>query len=200
MPSDYRLRPQHDGAGIRFQCTKCGTCCSEKSLIVTLTGHDIVRLARGLRLTAAQLLRALDFYLLSDDESPPEGLTRFPAVRTDRGMVYIALKKSNDGRCVFLDNNLCMIHPIRPSACAAFPFVFTRDRTTIRWGLSAKRDICPGIGEGNEVSEAELLQLAGPVLEELDEYHKFAETWNRQWSGEGVIELVEAILQDSRFQ
>ena len=48
-------------------------------------------------------------------------------MKTEQGTAYVALKKLDDGSCVFLDNNLCLIHPIRPAVCASFPFVFRRD-------------------------------------------------------------------------
>ena len=183
---------------IQFECTKCGACCREDSLLVTVTSRDIVRISQGLGLGLDEVIRAFDFYLVSGKETP-EGLRDIPAVKTEQGLAYIALKKLENGDCVFLKDDLCMIHAIRPGVCMSFPFVFWDKDGEKTWGLSAKKEICPGLGCGTEVKVSDLRELAVAVLEDLMIYKEFAEEWNRSQDNPTVKLLVETILSDFRF-
>jgi Fe-S-cluster containining protein len=135
---------------------------------------------------------------MSGDESP-EGLRDFPAVNTEKGRAYIALKKMDNGDCVFLKDNLCMIHLIRPSVCMSFPFVFQDVGGERTWGLSAKKDICPGLGEGPQVEVSDLQELAVSVLEDLKLFQEFAEEWNSDMENPTVKKMIDMILSDPRF-
>jgi Fe-S-cluster containining protein len=193
------LEPNSDNAPPRFECTRCGACCSARDLIVTLTGRDIARIAVGLGLDARQLLRAIDFYVSSNGETLPAGLQHTPQVMTEKGRAIIALKKSESGSCVFLDNNLCLIHSIRPGACRAFPFFFSDEGGTTAWGLSAMKSICPGLGKGKRVSSTELLETAEQILEEIAISKDFIGEWNESTTTHRSVDFVESILHDSRF-
>lgn len=164
-----------------------------------MTGHDVARLARGLNLSPPETLRALDFYLLDTVEIVPLGLREIPAVMTEHGLAYMALKKIDDGSCVFLSDDLCLIHAIRPSACVSFPFTFRVVAGSIMWGLSAKKELCPGIGKGEPVSELELYQLAAPVIEELSLYSEFVSQWNASEIKHTAAGFVKAILESPLF-
>lgn len=181
-----------------FECTKCGDCCRESSLLVTVTGRDIVRLSNGLGFNSNEVIKALDFYLVSS-EDPPKGLQDIPSVKTEHGLAYIALKKMEDGDCIFLKDDLCMIHPIRPGVCMSFPFVFRSEKTDITWGLSAKKEICPGLGVGPEVKLEDLSELAAAVLEDLSLFKNFVKEWNRNEQKPTAARLIEMILSDPRF-
>ncbi len=199
MPADY-LRPQSpDLTETRFECLKCGVCCKQPNIIITVTGHDIVRLSRGLNLSSKELMRALDFYLLENTELVPEGLRDIPAVMTERGLAYVALKKLEDASCVFLSDDLCLIHPIRPSSCVTFPFTFRMDSGAMMWGLSAKKEICPGIGRGEIVSELELYRMASPVLEELAIFSEFVRDWNTREQNPTAQGFIQAVLESPLF-
>ncbi|MCF2136200.1 MAG: YkgJ family cysteine cluster protein [Candidatus Thorarchaeota archaeon] len=199
MPADY-LRPQSpELTEVRFECLKCGVCCRQPDIIITVTGHDVARLARGLNLSPPETLRALDFYLLDTVEIVPLGLREIPAVMTEHGLAYMALKKIDDGSCVFLSDDLCLIHAIRPSACVSFPFTFRVVAGSIMWGLSAKKELCPGIGKGEPVSELELYQLAAPVIEELSLYSEFVSQWNASEIKHTAAGFVKAILESPLF-
>ena len=190
------MNPEDDR--IQFDCIKCGACCREDSLLVTVTGRDIARISMGLGLGPKEMIKAFDFYLVSGIESP-EGLRDIPAVNTEQGRAYIALKKMENGDCVFLKDNLCMIHTIRPAVCMSFPFVFRNDDDDKTWGLSAMKEICPGLDSGPEVEISDLRELADAVLEDLTLYKYFAEEWNRDEENPTVNLLVETILSDPRF-
>jgi Fe-S-cluster containining protein len=168
-------------------------------MIVTLTGRDLVKLSQNMGLSSKDLLRAVDFYILRKDEQVPIGLRNVPSILTERGMAYIALKKIDEGSCIFLKDDLCMIHTYRPAACRAFPFVFEMDNDGIAWGLSALKDICPGLGNGSEVKAREIEELGFSVIEDLEIYKEFAEEWNQNQEQPTALSLLEMILQDSRF-
>jgi Fe-S-cluster containining protein len=150
-----------------------------------------------LGLRASELIRAVDFYLTSGITSY-EGLRDFPALNTEKGPAFIALKKMENGDCVFLKDNLCMIHTIRPVVCMSFPFVFQDAGDHRKWGLSAMKDICPGLGDGPEVIGSELIDLADTVLEDLIIFREFAEEWNSVKVPDAK-KLIETILSDPRF-
>ncbi|MFW9975744.1 MAG: YkgJ family cysteine cluster protein [Candidatus Thorarchaeota archaeon] len=183
---------------IRFECTRCGACCREDSLLVTVTGRDICQLSIGLNLRASEVIRALDFYLVESNESP-EGLRDVPAVNTEQGPAYIALRKLENGDCVFLKDNLCMIHVIRPMVCMSFPFTFSEEGNNKTWGLSAKKEICPGLEGGPYVENADVHDLAVTVLEDLAIYREFTAEWNKYERNPTADGIVERILSDSRF-
>ncbi|MFW9893327.1 MAG: YkgJ family cysteine cluster protein [Candidatus Thorarchaeota archaeon] len=184
-------------AQVNFECTKCGACCREESILVTLTGRDLTRISMALGLNTNELIRALDFYI-SDGINSLDGLRDFPALSTEKGPAYIALKKMENGDCIFLKENLCMIHAIRPVVCMSFPFVFQDEEDQRKWGLSAMKHICPGLGSGPKVLESELIKLADTVLEALFVFREFAEEWNKK-DEVSAEKLIDTILSDSRF-
>ncbi|MFX1265092.1 MAG: YkgJ family cysteine cluster protein [Promethearchaeota archaeon] len=187
------------GTGVRFECTKCGACCSQQDIIITLTGRDIARMSFSLGLSVYETLRAIDFYLVPSGQEIPEGLKEIPTVNTQRGPAWVALKKMDDGECIFLKDSLCMIHSVRPSVCVAFPFVFKEGDEEVEWGFSAKKEICPGIGTGPEVTPAELEATASSVLEELREFREFVNTWNANNIDATARSFVEAVLSNPHF-
>jgi hypothetical protein len=184
---------------VRFECQRCGACCKKENIVITLNGRDIVRIAQGLNLGPEAVLKVVDFLILADGLKRPEGLTGIPALETERGPAFLALRKMKNGRCVFLEDNLCMIHAVRPSVCRSFPFVFRKDSDGTYWGLSAQKDICPGIGEGPIVDPSELSTLAETILVDNDLYVEFAKEWNRGEATPTAERLIRAILTDTRF-
>ena len=188
-----------NSATVHFECIRCGACCKNLDLIVTLTGRDIAKIAISLGLSSEQMLRAVDFYIQDENGSLPIGLKHIPQIVTEEGQAIIALKKNPDGDCIFLKDALCMIHEIRPGACAAYPFVFERKDDGMTWGLSAMKEICPGIGNGPAVRESELLETATMVLEEIEIYREFANDWNTIRESHTALQILSDVLSDIRF-
>ncbi len=137
--------------------------------------------------------------MLPEAEDTPIGMRSIPSVNTEHGAAYIAIRKLENYECVFLSDNLCMIHQFRPSVCRSFPFVFQKKDDAITWGLSAMKDICPGIGIGPEITTAELDETADPVIRELTIYRDFVKEWNAKEANPTARSLIEAILSDPRF-
>jgi len=168
-------------------------------LLVTVTGSDISRIASSLDLSAKEIVKALDFYIIASDEEIPEGLRNIPQVKTERGPAFVAIKKSENGDCVFLNEDLCMIHPIRPAACVSFPFFFNKGTDGMSWGLSALKEICPGIGVGSFVTESYLRETGLLVLENLEIYRQFAQEWNDEIETPTAIEFLRRVLSERKF-
>jgi len=167
---------------------------------VTVTGHDIVRLSFFLGISSSETLRALDFYVLPEGGSdPPVGMRDIPAVNTENGPAYIALRRMENNECIFLSDDLCMIHQFRPGVCRSFPFVFQEKGGETTWGLSAVKEICPGLGTGSEIGIDELEDISVPVLRELSLYREFVSEWNENQDNPSASLLIETILSDSRF-
>lgn len=183
----------------RFECTKCGACCRDDNLLVTLTGTDIARIAFFLDLGPSDMLRALDFYVLDSEEAIPKGLRHIPYVITENGPAYVAVRKMENGNCVFLKDNLCMIHSIRPSVCMSFPFVFRKESNEIGWSLSARKEICPGLGKGDLVVEDDLRSLGSNVLDDLKYFRCFAEAWNCETKEPSALGFIERVLETPEF-
>ena len=168
-------------------------------MLITLTGRDVARISHALELDSKAILKALDFYVVFDKQSIPFGLEQFPYVATENGSAYMALKKMEDGSCVFLKDDQCMIHTFRPGVCRAFPFTFSHSREGLMVGLSAKKQICPGLGKGEIVSESELEDTGLSILEDIQIFKEFTEDWNFHTSNPIVSALVEKIINDIRF-
>ncbi|MCP4594355.1 MAG: YkgJ family cysteine cluster protein [bacterium] len=115
-------------AGLAFECTQCGNCCSGPPGYVWVTKKEIRAIARFLGrtdewLSAAQLRRV-----------------RFRYSLTERP----------DGDCVFLkrDGDLvgCTIYPVRPLQCRTWPFWSYNLTSEQAWNRST--ETCPGINRG----------------------------------------------------
>jgi Fe-S-cluster containining protein len=199
------LNPESKGTTLdddtlpRFECTKCGACCRDEYLLVTVTGSDIVKIAVVLGLGPEDMLKALDFYIVSDGATTPVGLERISSVASERGLAFMALKKMENGDCIFLKEDLCMIHPVRPLVCKSFPFVFNESEDQRSWGLSAKKEICPGLGTGPQILETEIGEIAESVLPGMQIYKDFTKEWNGSQTSPSVLELITKILSDPRF-
>ncbi|MFX0053777.1 MAG: YkgJ family cysteine cluster protein [Promethearchaeota archaeon] len=188
------------GTKVHFECTKCGACCREEELLVTVTGNDIVRLSLFLGMSASETLRALDFYLLPENGgNPPVGMRDIPSVNTEHGAAYMALRKMENNECIFLSDDLCMIHQFRPGVCRSFPFVFQEKEGETTWGLSAVKEICPGLGAGTEIGIDELEDISFDILRELSLYREFVSEWNENQETPSALLLIETILSDTRF-
>ncbi len=98
-----------------FECVKCGKCCREFRLEVTLSENDVKRmyaadpdLVNGVTLTFSKLSENLVLTTINDSECG----------------------------CTFLKDNKCELHGIaKPLACQLYPFVFVLQETVVEIGL-----------------------------------------------------------------
>jgi Fe-S-cluster containining protein len=100
---------------------------------VYLTEEDLVRIADHLAIPAA------DF-------------ERKSVHRTARSL---RLRKPPDRQCLFLRDNRCSIHPVKPVQCRVFPFWPEIIKSAEAWNETAQR--CPGMNKG-ELVQIEIAQ------------------------------------------
>lgn len=101
-----------------------------------------------------------------------------PAIFTDHGESFLGLQKK-DGRCIFLEKNLCQIYDVRPLICQSFPYTFQIRVNQIYWGYSLKaKEFCPGIKGESKINKKQLEQLASNILKEAEEFTELIQIWN----------------------
>ncbi len=140
--NEYRSRYFFD-AGIRFECQRCGACCTGDPGVIRVNGQEILLLA--------------DFLKIS-----PSELTRLHLRPIDGGFSIV---EEADGRCRFFDEG-CQIYPVRPFQCRTFPFWFNLMRSSKQWQQVLKS--CPGIGSGESYSRERILDILSQYMEYLD--------------------------------
>ncbi|GEM_PF-5844535 len=123
-------------AVIRFKCKMCGSCC-RRLLNLEITAYDIVNWWEiGRKDIIAHLVA------IQDDVARSYGV---PFIFT--------FPRRGDGSCIYLLNNLCSIHEIKPLACRIYPF-----------GLGPNYELiiqeeCRGLGEGDVVNIDDVIKL-----------------------------------------
>ena len=126
----------HDG--LRFACTRCGNCCTGAPGAVRVNAAEVAALAELLALDLAGFLARY---------------TR----RLDDGTTSLVERENHD--CVFWDRELgCTVYSRRPTQCRAWPFWRRNVASPEHWSAAARG--CPGIGQGELHSAAEVAHVA----------------------------------------
>jgi len=130
-------------AGLRFECTKCGGCCTSRGEYahVYLNGDEACALAEELGLGLAEFRRRYTFV-------------------DEYGWTQLRFESE---ACVFLEpgTNRCTVYGARPTQCRTFPF--WRDLVADgRWTADAHK-LCEGVGQGGthprEEVEARMVEM-----------------------------------------
>ena len=159
-----------------FKCEQCGRCCSDPSLILTITHRDILRLE--FFLPDIDLFKILTFYQAQGDVPSLEKRLMTPAIITDHGKVFLGLQKKEDN-CIFLEDNSCQIYESRPLICQSFPYTFQVRGDQIYWGYSTKaKEYCPAIKKEPKKDQNKLEHLASEILKEFEEFEQLIKIWN----------------------
>jgi Fe-S-cluster containining protein len=120
--------------GLKFECTKCGRCCTGGPGYVWLTLPELYRISEFLEMDDREFAR------------------RF--VRRVHGR--FSLIESANGDCIFY-NNGCTIYPVRPTQCRTFPFWKENVDRPSSWQKTAVE--CEGIDQGRLYTEEEIERL-----------------------------------------
>jgi Fe-S-cluster containining protein len=120
--------------GLKFECTKCGHCCTGGPGYVWITIPELYRIAEWLGMDDREFART--------------------CVRKVGGRLSLIEKPNGD--CVFYENG-CTIYPVRPSQCRTFPFWREIVERPSAWEQAAVD--CPGINQGPVHSEEEIQAL-----------------------------------------
>jgi len=116
-------------AGLCFDCSQCGNCCSGPPGYVWVTREDMARIARFLG-------------------HPEERLNKEYVRRVG---LRFSLREKTGGDCVFLTRQNgragCSIYPVRPMQCRTWPFWNSNLKSPDAWN-EAHRLTCPGMNRG----------------------------------------------------
>jgi Fe-S-cluster containining protein len=141
---------------IRFKCVKCGICCGntqERTRHVLLLDEEADRIASGTNQPIS------DFASEIEDRTPYR---------------YEMKKTAEDGKCVFLKQNRCIIYSKRPLICRFYPFGLTTNEQQKTFYYTKE---CPGIGRGETLRE-----------DDFDRLLRQANKRNRMKRGKGEVE------------
>ncbi len=118
--------------GLRFECTRCGHCC---------TGEGYVWVSRG------RIRQIAEFLEMSVEEFSRRYLRRV------ENRLSLVEKENTD--CVFWErDNGCTIYPVRPRQCRTFPFWPEHLKSPDAWRALAA--VVPGIGRGRRHGAGEI--------------------------------------------
>ncbi|MBD3194272.1 MAG: hypothetical protein GF317_04400 [Candidatus Lokiarchaeota archaeon] len=175
---------------LKFECIRCGRCCTDKNTLVNLTYSDIIRIKNGLDLSLDELNHILGFYIFEEEltEEDKKKMVLSP-VETEKGKAFVGLIKKNDGMCYFYDEKQqkCLIYNLRPNFCRTFPFSFkvksdTKDPEIkkIKINLTEKgKAYCPGIGkDASVINQEEWLKLGEKTIEDLNQNYHIMKEWS----------------------
>jgi Fe-S-cluster containining protein len=119
--------------GLRFECTRCGACCTGAPGYVWVNEEEIAELAGHLGQSVAAFAR--------------KHLRRVG----DR----VSLTERRNGDCVFWDRDRgCTVYEARPIQCRTWPFWVENLEDEAAWEQT--RQQCPGSGRGNWFSLEEI--------------------------------------------
>lgn len=120
--------PKWYEAGLAFECTQCGNCCTGAPGYVWVTREEMRRIA--------------EFLGRQDGRLDKKHLRRV-------GLRYSLTEKPN-GDCVFLQRTggktMCSIYPVRPLQCRTWPFWNQNLRSPEAWNEAHRT--CPGMNRG----------------------------------------------------
>ena len=124
--------------GLRFECTGCGACCKIHGdyAYVYMTPENIEEISGYLGLTRDEFYTA---YCTEDDD----------------GNVILTMANA---QCNFLENDKCVVYPVRPAQCRAWPFLSEHLDVTCWNGVL--REVCPGVGQGKLYTREEIEAIA----------------------------------------
>lgn len=122
-------------AGLRFECTRCGRCCTGEPGYVWVDEKELAAIA---------LLRG-----------EPIEQTRDLATRLVKSRR--TLREKANGDCVFFDREKgCTVYLVRPIQCRTWPFWDSNLASPQRWEKACQA--CPGAGQGELIPVEEILR------------------------------------------
>ncbi len=119
--------------GLRFECTRCGQCCTGAPGFVWLNEEEMLTIAEYVGMP----------------------LEEFLAVHTRIARQQRTLREKANGDCVFYDASVgCTIYEVRPRQCRTWPFWESNVRTPADWQRTC--EVCPGSGHGELIPAEEI--------------------------------------------
>ncbi len=127
--------------GLRFECIRCGRCCSGVPGYVWVSGREIAALAERLGME----FRAFRI--------------RYTRRVNDQGKHGISLTEKKNQDCIFFDADRgCLVYEDRPRQCRSWPYWSSVIVSPQIWEDESER--CPGINRGPLHSAEEIKRTA----------------------------------------
>lgn len=121
-------------SGLRFECQRCGHCCSGAPGTVYVSAAEAAAIADHLGINLERL-RIKYLYPFRDSYS---------------------IRETDDGRCRFYGDG-CRIYAVRPQQCRSYPFWLDNLRSERHWRTAMRA--CPGIGRGACIPKTQILAI-----------------------------------------
>ncbi|CAD7768484.1 hypothetical protein FHEFKHOI_00286 [Candidatus Methanoperedenaceae archaeon GB50] len=131
------------GGEYRFECQRCGKCCSEAYIL--LLPREVVAISEYLGVSPGLFIDEF-----CEIASPHGGLST------------VKLKTHGDGSCIFFEDHECRIQPVKPGECRIYPII---PHEGVIWWVH-----CPGSGMGRRYGFYEIRRLAGERYREVSNY------------------------------
>ena len=115
---------------IHFECSRCALCCRDtenRSRTILLLRREAEKISGKIQKSIVEFAER------------KEGVEPY---------VYV-MRKTSDGKCVFLKDNLCTIYEMRPLICKFYPFKL--DNLGNHKYVFNYTQECPGIGSGPQL-------------------------------------------------
>lgn len=114
-------------AGLRFECSQCGDCCTGAPGFVWVNKAEIAELAR---------------------QTGEENVSVFEEKYVRQVGIRKSLKEFANGDCVFFDGEerTCKVYDARPRQCRTWPFWDSNLKSPADWERTCQT--CPGSGRG----------------------------------------------------
>ena len=122
---------------VRFRCVKCGICCGdtkEKTRCILLLTSETEQISKT-------TLQPTSQFAVKIEGRDPYGYE---------------MKKREDGKCVFLENDRCTIYQVRPLICRFYPFELNSCSGKYSFRFTEE---CPGIGKGRVLGEGDFRKM-----------------------------------------
>ena len=122
-----------------FTCRRCGLCCGDTA---NKTRHI--------------LLLAIEAKQIGEYTNQP--IKNFATNVINKMLYLYEMKKSNEGKCFFLENDQCKIYSLRPLICRFYPFdlKFIEEINSYVFDFTSE---CPSIGRGKTLSSRDFKAL-----------------------------------------
>jgi Fe-S-cluster containining protein len=124
---------------LRFDCNKCGLCCGNTQ---QKTRHILLLKSEAKQIALQTSLPMVEFSSKAKDNAP----------------YCYEIKKSSEGKCIFLKENQCTIYEFRPLICMFYPFQLTFDNGKRLYVFDFTLE-CPGINQVNLFTEKDFEKL-----------------------------------------
>lgn len=141
MLNEYEVKrlidnPMKPTDTFKFSCKACGNCCRNRKEPILLTGYDVFRIAKGLKIETIEVVTKYTIGYVGGTSNLP----------------VLTLKERQDGSCSLLRNGKCMVHANKPLVCAIYPLGRYYLPAEKRFGYF-QQNICCGTDEVHTLEE-----------------------------------------------